>query len=841
MDLFRNIVESQPGSKFILQGNEAFALGIIHAGYHAANGYPGTPSTEVIDKSLSKVQDLIKVGWSVNEAVAVAVAVGHSIAGFDAVVTMKIPGVFQAGDAISTSAFYTAKAGALVIYAATDYVPSSTQHVIDSRYFFSSARLPILEPRNHQEMYDIGRIAADLSKNFRTPVVILASGILAHSEGIVITKEQRKVIPSNLPEKLEGWMLMPGIARKNYNKATLERIPNIQEWIINSNLIKEETGTEDWGIIVSGESEIIVKEALKMANKKPSMLSLGISYPLPKENIFKFIEKIKGKIFIFEDGDKFVEEKIKLLGIKIIGKEENSIITDWTPNLVLEHLSKHINLNYKNANKEFDIKPLNRPPSICPGCPYRAFAITVSKLKKQKKIYAVFGDIGCSTLLYFLNSLDTVLCMGASDSMRQGFVMSRPDYANKTISVIGDSCECHSGLDSTRNSIFWKTPGIKVILDNSITAMTGGQPAPSSPLNFAGKPNTFNLKKAVEAEGGRTIEIDSYNLKEVQTTMIDSLKYAENGEFVTLILKGACIQETENIKKIRTIERNYDLCKKCGRCSICPGIDTDENKIPHFTALCTNCGSSSQVCMQVCPFNAIILKNEQKESKSNQNTLEKVGEIKIDKIEQKSLPESLRVAIRGIGGQGNLFFGKVLAEVALLTPYSQNQIVKGDTHGMAQLGGSVISTFACGDVFSPIFAAHSADVLVAMELSEILQPEFIDLLKPEGFIVLNDFKAPPVGTKKEDYPDKYKIKNLLSGYNLIEINALEIANKYGDTNGKTANVIVIGLLSGLKPFNIIPESIWLTALMKISKNDNLKSINKIAFEAGRNFVNSIKI
>ena len=215
MPKFRDIVESQSNSKFILQGNEAFALGVIHAGYHAADGYPGTPSTEVIDKCLGKVQDKIKVGWSVNEAVAVAVGIGYSMAGFDSVVTMKTPGAFQAGDPITTSAFYTAKAGAFVLFIATDYIPSSTQHVIDLKYFLSSARIPVLEPRDHQEMYDIAFEASDISRKFNTPVVVLASGILTHSEGMIKTREQRKIIPRDVKSDIKDWMTMPNIARNN--------------------------------------------------------------------------------------------------------------------------------------------------------------------------------------------------------------------------------------------------------------------------------------------------------------------------------------------------------------------------------------------------------------------------------------------------------------------------------------------------------------------------------------------------------------------------------------------------------------------------------------------------
>ncbi len=835
MAKFKNIVQAPAGSKFILQGNAAFALGVVHAGYHAADGYPGTPSTEVIDKSLAHVQDKIKVGWSVNEAVAMGVAIGHSVAGFDTVVTMKIPGVFQAGDPITTSAFYTGKAGALVMFAATDYIPSSTQHVIDARYFFASSRIPVLEPRNHQEMYEVTWHAADISRKFNTPVVVLASGILTHSEGLITTRESREITPRELPEKLNDWMLLPGIARANYNKATQERIPAIQQWLEKSELNIVEKGTDDWGIIVCGESDIIVRETLQIIGKNPNILSLSMTYPHPKEKIKEFVSSVKGKIFVIEDGDRFLEEKIRLQGINVIGKEENSVITDWNPKILIEHLSKYLTLNFDTKEKEINVKQVMRPPSICPGCPYRAFGLTIQKLKKQKKIYASFGDIGCSTLIYFNDAIDTVLCMGASDSMRQGFVLSRPDMAHKTISVLGDSCECHSGLDATRNAIFRNTPGLKVILDNSITAMTGGQPAPSSPVNLAGMPHKFNLQRAIEAEGGRTVVANSYDIKEVEKVVKEALELAEKGEFTTLILKGECIQEANNKSKMRTITFDYNKCTSCGRCGICPGIEFDESGKPRFTELCTNCGGNPQVCLQRCPHEAIV-PIDKNQTTAKLPELPKVQEIQKVEIQKDLLPESIRVAIRGIGGQGNLFFGKVLSEVSLQTPYADSHIVKGDTHGMAQLGGSVISTFSCGKVYSPVLAPNSVDVLVVMEMSEILRPGFLSLLKPGGTIILNKFKVIPVTAKPEDYPKFEEIELAIKEYNVIQIDANNTVLKLGDISGKTANVAVLGLLSTIEPFNLIPEEIWLSALMSVSPNDFIKSANKAAFEVGKQLI-----
>lgn len=838
---FNKLVQAPTNSRFILQGNQAFALGVIHAGFHCAEGYPGTPSTEVIDKSLSKVQDKIQVGWDVNEAVAVAVGVGHSIAGHDTLITMKTPGAFQAGDAITTSAFYNAPAGALVLFVASDYVPSSTQHVIDLRHFFAAARIPILEPCNHQDLYEMPAYAADLSRNNNTPVVILANGILCHSEASITTKQSRTIIPREIPKDLKAWMGMPNLARNNYNHATQVRIPAVKQWAEKSILNTLIDGNNDNGIIVTGESSIMVKEALNIASLDIKLLSLATVYPLPEKLIKDFASTIKGKIFVFEDGDKFVEDKIKLMGINIIGKEENSTITNWTPDMIIEFLDKHLGFGYKKNTIAKSLKPLMRPPAICPGCPYRAFAITVGEMRKSGKIFTGFGDIGCSTLICFQNAIDTCLCMGASDSMRQGFVLSRPEYAAKTISVLGDSCECHSGLDATRNAVFRNTPGVKVVLDNRITAMTGGQPAPTSEHNLAGDPNKFNLQKAEEAEQARVVTVPSYNLKEVENELKKSLKLAEDGEFTTMILEGPCIHQVDKKEKIRTIEIDREKCIKCGKCNICPGIEFDKINGPRFTAMCTNCAGSNQVCMQRCPVGAIIpIKEKTKKIEETIKTSDKkifeIKDIKSVEIAKESLPSSLRLAIRGIGGQGNLFFGKVLSTMMLKTPYADTHIVKGDTHGMAQLGGPVISTFSCGDVNSPTLAQASADVLVVMEISEVLRPGFLELLKPNGMIILNNFRALPPNTKMEDYPKVEEIKKSLEKYNVIEINAVEKAISLGDKSGKSANVVVLGLLSQQLPFNKIPEEIWLSALMELSPNDKIKLTNQIAFKGGREYV-----
>jgi indolepyruvate ferredoxin oxidoreductase alpha subunit len=833
IDKIKARINAPADSAFILQGNAAFALGVIHAGYHAATGYAGTPSTEVIDKTLAHAQDQMSVGWSVNESVAVSTGVGHAIAGNDALVTMKIPGVFQAADAITTSAFFSVDSGALVIYAATDYLPSSTQHVIDSRHFFASSRLPVLEPRNHQEMYDIPKIAADMSKKYNTPVIILTSGILAHSEALIHTKSPRLVDPVDLPDTLHDWMLLPSIARQNYNKATQERIPSIQKWAETSPLVSEIKGKDDWGIITCGNTEGIVLEALNSLSLNPSILSLGITNPIPQGRIKQFTDNISGNIYVIEDGDRFLEEKIRLSRVNVTGKEEQSVLTLWTPDDIVDFLSNHLDLPKPGNVIQTDLEPLPRPPSICPGCSYKAFALSVAKLKKQKKIYASFGDIGCSTLLFFNNALDTVSCMGASDPMRQGFVLSRPDMAHKVISVIGDSTECHSGMDGTRNAIFRNIPGVKVILDNYSTAMTGQQPAPSSKTNLAGQDITFDLHKAIEAEGGRTVVVDAYDVKKVDKALKEALKLAEEKVYTTLILEGECIHNVEKSKLARDLEFDYDNCKRCDLCNICPGIQTDDEKTPSFTSLCSNCASSSQVCLQRCPFDAINKKDDLGNYQKDFPLLDFQKFTEAVAVDKSKFPKSMKIAIRGIGGQGNLFFGKVLTEVALRTPYIDTNIIKGDTLGMAQLGGSVISTFSCGDVYSSVLAPFSADALVVMEQSEVLRPGFLDLLKPGGTIILNEFSALPINANKDDYPKIEEIQDALSNFNIIHINAHQIAIDMNDSSGISTNVIIIGLLSKINPFSQIPSEIWQEAILELSPNDLIKTINLSGYNQGR--------
>jgi indolepyruvate ferredoxin oxidoreductase alpha subunit len=551
------------GQVEILQGNMAFAVGCVRGGIHCADGYPGTPSSEVIDRGLSQVQDLIKVGWSINEAVAAAVGQGHSLAGSDCVVTMKIPGLFQAGDIFTSGAFYVKERGALVYYIASDFTPSSTQHLVDPRYLFKTCFTPVLEPRNHQEMYAAPAIAAEISRTFCTQIVVFPNGNLCHSEGLVRLQPVQQRPPLKMPEKMNAFNVLPGMTRSHYDTVMTVRMPGLVEMVENSPLNTWQKGAGKTGIITCGMSDLYVREVNESLGLNLDILSLAFTNPLPMGRIAEFCKSMAGPVLVIEDGYRFIQEAIEQAGLKVGGKEPYSKITEWTPALIAQKLGWLVPQPKKTA------APVSRPPVICAGCPYRLFANEVALMKKKKQLDVVFGDIGCNTLLYFMNALDTGLAMGASEGMRTGYLVSRPEQAGRVLSVIGDSTECHSGMDATRNTVYRNLPGVKVILDNEWAGMTGGQPSPTSPANLAGDPIRFDLPAALQAQGAKVVVVGAYDKLAIRKGLKSALAEAEKGVFTTIVVQeGGCIQKA--VPSTQRVQVDPQACKKCGACLICP-------------------------------------------------------------------------------------------------------------------------------------------------------------------------------------------------------------------------------------------------------------------------------
>ena len=830
MNPIKKLCTQESGEAAVLQGNIAFATGCVRSGIHAVDGYPGTPSTEVIDKGLSQVQDMITVGWSVSEATAVSMGHGVSLGGQDCVVTMKIPGLYQAGDPFTSSAFFTEERGALVYYIASDFTPSSTQHLVDPRPLMKSCFMPIFEPRNHQEMHEAAEVAADVSREYKTPVAILACGTLCHSEGLVRLSPIKKREKVELKVPLKAFNTLPVVARNYYDKVVTERMPALQEMVEKSPLNKWEKGSGKVGVITYGATEMYVKEVKESLGEDIDILSLGFTWPLPMKLIREFCESISGDVHVIEDGYRYLQEELERAGLSVKGKALTDTVTEWTPALVAERMG--YSLQVAEASK---VAPLGRPPMICAGCPYRLFGETVRSMKKKGKIEACFGDIGCNTLLFFMDAVDTCVAMGASEANRAGYILANPEKASKCLSILGDGTECHSGLDSTRNTIFRKIPGVKIVLDNNWTAMTGGQPGPTSPVNLAGQDNVFNLVDSLKAPGANVLEVSGYHRKGLRKTLTEALNLAEEGIFSTVVITGTCIRKVPKSRFATRMVVDADKCKRCGLCQICPGIQADAEGLPSFNNMCTGCVSEASACGQMCPVGAIRTAGEDEiaGAATRVELPQAPEEVVIPDLSSAELPEKLAVAIRGVGGQGNLFFGKVLTQMAFLAGYGDTNVVKGETHGMAQMGGPVISTFSCGRVCSPVLLPGTADCLVSMEVSEVLRPGFTDMLKPGGTVLLAKTKILPYGADEAAYPSDEQVKGALSAYNVVEIDVLEEALKLGDASGRIANVVMMGALSTLAPFAGFPVELWLQALKSVSPKPAIWTANFAAFNAGR--------
>ena len=828
----RQLCLAPSGQAEILQGNIAFAVGCVRGGIHAADGYPGTPSSEVIDRGLSQVQDLIKVGWSVNEAVASAVGHGHSLAGHDCVVTMKIPGVFQAGDIFTSGALFVQPRGALVYYIASDFTPSSTQHVIDPRYLFKSCFTPVFEPRTHQELHEAPALAVEIGRKYRTQVVIMPGGNLCHSEGLVHLMPVQTREPQQMPESLRGFNVLPSLARKNYDAMMVERMPALVEMVENSPLNHWEKGAGKLGVITYGICDQYVREVQMALGVEMDILSLAFTNPLPMDLIRKFHQSIDGPVYVIEDGYRYLQEEIAQAGLAVTGKAPYSSLTEWSPALVAELLGCALPHSPIVVDS---VQPVSRPPVICAGCPYRLFTEEVRLLRKKKQMDAIFGDIGCNTLLYFMNALDTGLAMGASEGERVGYVLSRPEQAGRCISIIGDGTECHTGMDGTRNAVFRNVPGVKVILDNSWVAMTGGQPSPTSPANLAGDPIRFDLPAALQAHGAHTVVVGAYQKKDIRKALREALAEAAKGLYTTIVVTdGCCVQKVKASTQRVYVEA--EDCKKCNACMVCQGLELDAEGVPHVTNLCSGCGGQTPACVQMCPTGVLKIVDLKDMDRPAAPVYAEPPEVEdLPALPAERLPERLSLAIRGVGGQGNLFFGSVLSQLALLAGYGRQNIIKGETHGMAQMGGPVISTFSCGRVTSPVLVPGTADCLIAMEKSEVLRPGFLEMLKPGGTVLLADTRIIPLGLSEEQYPSDEQIAASLSPYHVIEVDVLRKALELGDPTGRVANVVMMGVLSTLPPLDLFPPELWLKALKRANSRPVVWAANYVAFNAGREF------
>lgn len=573
--------------KKLMIGNQAVACGLYDGGLGVVSSYPGTPSTEITE-FLSKYDD-IHSEWAPNEKVACEVTFGASLAGARSACAMKHVGLNVAADPLFTLS-YTGVNGGMVICVADDPAMHSSQNEQDSRHYAIASKVPMLEPADSQEAYDFAKSAFELSEKYDTPVLLRMCTRIAHSQSIVELGDKIPAVLKDYEKNPQKYIMMPGNAMKRHPivEQRTQALTELAEDCIYNTV---EMNSSEIGIITSGCSYLYVKEVL---GDDVSILKIGMPNPLPVNLIKDFASKVK-KLYVIEELDPIIENHVKALGIEVIGKDVFSILGEFSQQTIAKAFGK----DDKNGVSADSVIP-NRPPMMCAGCPHRGMFYTLAKNK-----ITVHGDIGCYTLgaVPPLSALDTTLCMGASISGLHGFNTARGAEAEKkSVAVIGDSTFMHSGMTSLVNVAYNATNSTVIILDNSITGMTGHQQNPTTGYNIKGDPAAkVDLEALCKALGiNRVRVVDPYDLKACQTAIKEELAVEEPS---VIISRRPCVL-LKSVKHEPALKVESDKCKSCKRCMGlgCPAISLKDGKAKIDNTLCVGCG----VCKQLCAFDAIV-------------------------------------------------------------------------------------------------------------------------------------------------------------------------------------------------------------------------------------------
>ena len=572
--------------KKLMIGNQAVAAGLYDGGLGVVSSYPGTPSTEITE-FLSKYED-IHSEWAPNEKVACEVAFGASLAGARSACAMKHVGLNVAADPLFTLS-YTGVNGGMVICVADDPAMHSSQNEQDSRHYAIAAKVPMLEPADSMEAYAFAKSAFELSERFDTPVLLRMCTRIAHSQSVVETGENVPAVLKDYEKNPAKYIMMPGNAIKRH-PVVEDRTKALAEFAEACMYNTVEMNSDEIGIITSGCSYLYVKEAL---GDSVSILKIGMPHPLPTNIIREFASKVK-KLYVIEELDPIIETHVKALGIEVTGKEMFSLLGEFSQQTVATAFGKEAPLSV-SADSAIPA----RPPMMCAGCPHRGMFYTLAKNK-----ITVHGDIGCYTLgaVPPLCALDSTLCMGASVSGLHGFNCARgSDAEKKSVAVIGDSTFMHSGMTGLVNVAYNATNSTVIILDNSITGMTGHQQNPTTGYNIKGDPAAkVNLEALCRALGiNRVRVVDPYDLKACETAVKEELAAEEPS---VIISRRPCVL-LKYVKHEAPLVVDADKCKSCKRCMSlgCPAISLKDSKAKIDSTLCVGCG----VCKQLCAFDAI--------------------------------------------------------------------------------------------------------------------------------------------------------------------------------------------------------------------------------------------
>lgn len=578
--------------KKLMLGNEAVARGLYEAGCSFVSSYPGTPSTEITEIAAKYPE--IYAEWAPNEKVAMEAAFGASFAGKRSFCGMKHVGMNVCADPLFTIS-YTGVNGGMVIAVADDPGMHSSQNEQDSRHYAIAAKLPMIEPSDSAEALEYTKLAYELSEKFDTPFIIKMCTRVAHSQSLI--EPSQRVLPEQIPyeKNISKYVMMPGNAIRRH-PIVEERTKALTAYAEITPLNRIEDGKDtSIGIITSSTCYQYVKEVF--GDKYP-VLKLGLINPLPEDMIKRFAAAVK-QVIVVEELDPIIETHCRNIGIAVKGKELFGYLGEFSQNIIAEKLGKEIE---KGAKLDDNI-PV-RPPVMCAGCPHRGLFFT---LKKNK--VTVLGDIGCYTLgaVAPLNSIEYTICMGASVSGIHGFNKANEGKSdNKTVAVIGDSTFMHSGVTGLINIAYNESNSTVIILDNSITGMTGHQQNPTTGFNLKGDPCTkIDLEALCHAVGIKRVRVvDPYNLKECDEVLKEELEIKEPS---VIISRRPCAL-LKYVKHPGPISCDSSKCIGCKSCMQigCPAISIVDKKAVIDNTLCTGCG----VCGQLCKFGALDAKKE---------------------------------------------------------------------------------------------------------------------------------------------------------------------------------------------------------------------------------------
>ncbi len=584
-------------------------MGAYHAGVKVATAYPGTPSSEILE-SLARYDD-VYAEWSTNEKVAMEVALGAAYAGARSLVSMKQVGLNVASDPFMAASTTGINAG-MVVVSADDPGIHSSQSEQDNRHYAKFAKVPMLEPSDSQEAYELMAYAFDISERFDTPVLVRTTTRISHSKSVVKVNQSR-VVPVNQPGfqyDVQKYVMLPVYARLRHPLIE-ERLVKLTAYTETFPFNRVLWGERHLGVVTSGAVYQYAREVFPRA----SFLKLGMTYPLPQNLLRHFAAQVD-RLIVIEELDPFLQENIQAMGIKVTGKEFIPGVGELNPDII-EEASRSAGLLTRTLPRQReDITPElpKRPPLLCPGCPHTGIFFVLSSIGQRSKLLKskgkapresrliITGDIGCYTLATYppLLAMDTCACMGAS--IGQALGMEKAGIRRKVVAIIGDSTFMHSGITGVVNAVYNKGQITLIVLDNGTTAMTGNQDHPGTGVSAQGRETKkVELESLARGIGVSDVKVvDAFNMKTLRASVRSSLN---SPELSVIIVRGACQVHVSTRSEPRAVDA--EKCNLCGTCLLlgCPAIQSDGEQVHIDTALCV--GDACTICQQICPRQAI--------------------------------------------------------------------------------------------------------------------------------------------------------------------------------------------------------------------------------------------